>query len=47
MLISCAQNPTPSLLDLLRHLLLLVFVWNKSLPQRILPVSGEPSSRKY
>lgn len=34
------ENPSPSMLDLLRQLLLLVFVWNKSLIQPVVPVSN-------
>jgi len=35
------QNPSPSLLALVRQLLLLMCVWNKSLPKPMVPVSSE------
>ena len=34
------QIPDPSALELLRELLVLVYVWNKALPQPILAVTG-------
>ena len=34
------QLPEPSALELLRQDLLLVYVWNKALPQPLIPVTG-------
>lgn len=39
--LSLLKNPSPSLLVLLRQLLLLLSVWNKSLPKPMIPVSSE------
>ena len=36
----CPQLPEPSALELLRQDLLLVYMWNRALPQPLIPVTG-------
>ena len=40
LLLLCCQLPEPSALELLKQGLLLVYVWNKTLPHPIIPVAG-------